>query len=79
MVFHAPLSVPVTFVPSFKCNVHVPEAVIVPDTVADPPLQIVVEALMIAAIGRAFTVTDSEPVRSLPMDVQLASFSELMA
>lgn len=79
MVFQAPLPVPVTWVPSFNFNVHVPVAVIVPAIVADPPLQIKVEALVIPAIGRAFTVTVSEPVRSLPMEVQFASLSELMA
>jgi hypothetical protein len=52
-----PLPVPVTVVPSISVSVHAPVAVIVPDIVVLAPLQIVVEALVIAAAGRVFTKT----------------------
>ena len=80
LLLQVPLPVPVTVPPLlFNVRVHAPEAVIVPETVVLPPLQIVVLELVIAATGRAFTDTSSDPVRSLEIEVQLASVSDAMA
>ena len=73
-----PLPVPVAVVPSISVSVHAPVAVIVPDIVVLAPLQIEVGALVIAATGNAFTVTDSDPVRPVDIAEQLASVSVLI-
>jgi hypothetical protein len=53
----------------------VPLPVTANESVALPPLQIVVEPL-IAAVGRAFTVTIALPDKSAPMEEQFASEAE---
>ena len=73
-----PLPVPVTVPPLLRVKVHAPLAVIVPFTVALPPLHIVAVVPVIAATGRAFTVIVTLPVRSAEMELQFASVKEDM-
>ena len=76
LLLHDPLPLPVTVPPLLNVNVQEPVAVIVPLTVVLPPLQIVVAVLVIAATGRVFTVTTSDPVRSPLIEAQAASTNE---
>ena len=72
-----PLPVPVVLPPElFNVNVHAPFAVIVPLTEVLVLLQIEAAPLVIAATGRAFTVTTADPERSAEIEVQLASTKE---
>ena len=57
VLLQEPLPVPVTVPPLLKTSVHAPLAVIVPLTVAVPPLHMVDVTPVIAATGRAFTTT----------------------
>lgn len=73
-----PLPVPVVVEPSLSVSVQAPVAIMVPEIFVRLPKQIELAGLVIAATGRALIMTASEPVKSLAMEVQLASLSELM-
>lgn len=57
------MPVPVAVAPLLRVKVHAPEAVTLPAILVLPPAQMLVFALVIAAVGRLFTVTVSEPVK----------------
>ena len=78
VLLHVPLPVPVTVPPLLRVRVHAPLAVMVPVTAAVPPLHIVDVVPVIAAIGRVFTVIVTLPVKSVEMELQLASVKEEM-
>src|SRR4029079_18787722 len=67
----------VVVVPSNHVTFHGPLPVKAAESVAEPPLQIVVEPLT-TDVGRAFTVTVALPVLSPARAVQLASVSTVI-
>lgn len=57
-LLHVPLPIPVTVPPLLlRANVHAPLAVMVPDIVPLPPMQMVVEVPVIVATGFKVTLT----------------------
>ena len=77
-LLQVPLPVPVTVPPLLRVSVHAPLAVMVPFTVALPPLHIVAVVPVIAATGRVFTVIVTLPVKSAEMELQFASVKEVI-
>jgi hypothetical protein len=61
---------PLAVAPSLNVTVQLPEAVTFPVMVVLFPLQIVVLALVIEAVGRVLTVTWVDPVRSAAVELQ---------
>lgn len=72
------MPVPVTFIVVllFSVSVHAPIAVTLPVILVLAPVQIAVFALVIATVGRAFTLTVVVPVKLAAVAGQFASVKE---